>query len=160
MPLCLASLPSWGLEWLVSPLVHQLLALLGIAIGLGTLVPGWRQHRRSRVLFLALVGLGVMNYAAFAGEECCSVPADASPGDEVPACCQTRACTENEEAIESLQPSSQFNNSFASLGSWLWAHPTAFGAALLAWAHCLNGNCTRNCCQSKSEELVALEEIS
>jgi len=85
MPICLASLPSLGLSWLASPFVHQSLALVGIAIGLWTLVPGWRTHQRSSVLILALVGLSIMNYAAFAGDHCCSVTEDSA----LPQCCQS-----------------------------------------------------------------------
>lgn len=97
MPLCIASLPSWGLTWLAHPSVHQVLALMGIGIGLWTLLPGWRVHRRSSVLALATVGLAIMNFAAFAGHDCCAVNAVDST---TPSCCEKSCCPLPTESAE------------------------------------------------------------
>lgn len=72
MPLVIASLPAWGMGWLARPGFHQLLAVIGLAIGIWTLLPGWRQHRRHSVLALGFGGLMVMNFVAFQGGDCCS----------------------------------------------------------------------------------------
>jgi len=175
MPLCLASLPAWGLDWLVSPRVHQMLALCGVAIGLVTLVPGWHAHRKASVLLLALVGLMIMNFEAFAGEECCTTEefiVEVASEDAVPSCCQKpkrKSCCAASQSPPSdeLESTAESNpevsesrltvSSIFSVGEWFRSHPTAFGAALLAWAHCLNGRCRRRCCQSGCDESVDLE---
>ncbi len=160
MPLCLASLPAWGLEWLVSPLVHQSLALVGIGIGMATLIPGWRNHRRTSVLLIAFIGLGIMNYAAFAGGDCCSKPV-AGSGCGASSCCHSTGCPAP-TASTPEGPNSTASSIEATVGwlegsvTWYWSHPTALGALLLAWAHCLNGGCTRKCCQQRSEAPVQL----
>ena len=143
MPVCLASLPNWGLDWMASPYFHQVLAVLGVAIGIWALVPGWRRHRRHVVLLWAACGLLVMNYAAFAGDDCCATPA-ANSTAETKSCCQDSCCAVAKSEIEATQTESA---SFVPVWSWLWQHPTAFGALCLAWAHCLNGSCSRKCCQ-------------
>ena len=165
MPLCIASLPSWGLDWLVSPRVHQMLAVIGMAIGVATLVPGWREHRRSTVLLLAFVGLGIMNHAAFAGDNCCELPAGGASGEALPACCRESCCAkpESEEAATGETAFTTAGSLSAGLERpwhWLWAHPTAFGAALLACAHLLNGRCTRGCCRRGDDPVVTLESAT
>jgi len=175
MPLCLASLPAWGLDWLVSPRVHQLLALCAVGIGLVTLIPGWRAHRKASVLLLALTGLMIMNFDAFAGEECCTpgeIAVEVASEDSVPSCCQKpkrKSCcaASMPPPSDEMQSDAELNpevsesrltvSSILSVGEWFQSHPTAFGAALLAWAHCLNGRCRRRCCQSGSDESVDLE---
>lgn len=149
MPVLLASLPDSGLSCLSHPYVHQFLALLGVGLGLWTLIPGWRRHQRHPVLILAGVGLLVMNYAAFFGEDCCgNVAANSS---EVPACCQHGVCTlaETEATGTNAAPGPHRESAASAMvfASWLWQHPTACGAALLAWAHCLNGACRQRCCR-------------
>lgn len=142
MPLCISSLPGLGLGWLASSGFHQLLAIVGIAIGVATLLPGWRSHRRHRVLAFAIGGLTIMNVAAFSGENCCN-----------------DLCCENPHAETVNQPyetsDTIVGTQHAAVGSpglintvwqWLWLHPTAFGATLLAMAHFMNGSCTRTCC--------------
>lgn len=149
MPVLLASLPSSGGMWLSEPIVHQVLGLLGIGIGVWTLIPGWRGHRRHSVLLLAGIGLLVMNYAAFFGEDCCGDGASLSDG--FPACCHAGACpaTGVTGAADDGATNSgrEATASALLIASWLWHHPTACGAALLAWAHCLNGACRKHCCR-------------
>lgn len=180
-PVFLASLPSWGLSWLASPYLHQVLAIIGVAIGMATLVPGWRRHRKTSVLVWAAGGLLIMNYAAFAGGDCCAAPADGTnatasccaahaPQPKTDSCCTAHAAvakadsgcchTGCESTLVAGESESQANEaSMIPLFGWLWQHPTAFGAVCLAWAHCLNGGCSRRCCQteSKSEEAVELQ---
>ncbi|MFK7818679.1 MAG: MerC domain-containing protein [Planctomycetaceae bacterium] len=142
MPLCIASLPKLGMGWLASSGFHQLLAVVGIVIGVATLLPGWRLHRRHRVLAFAATGLTIMNVAAFGGENCCAE-----------SCCQES----HSEAVSTAYevPVTNVGTEHAAVASpglisnvweWLWAHPTAFGAALLAMAHFMNGSCSRSCC--------------
>lgn len=155
MPLLLASLPAWGLTWLVSPRLHQVLALLGIAIGLWALLPGWKAHRRSTVILLAGSGLLIMNYAAFFGTECCQVASNNNATSSLPECCQDSCCStsvseekKNEEVA--ITEKADVLAALLTFLNWLSSHPTAIGATLLAWAHCLNGLCGRACCQKKS----------
>ncbi|QDT56579.1 MerC mercury resistance protein [Caulifigura coniformis] len=157
MPFCLASLPNWGLSWLVSPRVHQVLALLGMGIGMATLVPGWRVHRRSGMLFLAFAGPAIMNYAAFAGCECCAAtPAGegqtATSGCALSCCAGSNAQANANQAPTAVEEAALLGGLFGTW-QWLWPHPTAFGATLLAWAHCLNGSCRRRCCAARTVEL-------
>ena len=155
MPLVLASLPAWGLSWLAGPQTHQVLALLGIAIGLWALLPGWRVHRRHAVLLLAGTGLLVMNYVAFFGDACCSAdPSQASANGSLAYCTESCCTVSLAENGNPPQTATQLNSSnvgaFISVWNWLLHHPTAFGAALLAWAHCLNGVCGRACCRKQT----------
>ncbi|WP_197999405.1 MerC domain-containing protein [Gimesia chilikensis] len=143
MPVCLASLPSWGLGWMASPYFHQILAVLGVAIGIWALVPGWKRHRRHIVLLWAAGGLLVMNYAAFAGDDCCAATASES-SKQTMSCCQDSCCAVSKQEDEVPQTESA---SMVPAWNWLWQHPTALGALCLAWAHCLNGSCSRKCCQ-------------
>jgi len=146
MPVCIASLPSWGLGWMASPYFHKVLAVLGVAIGIWALVPGWRRHRRHIVLLWAGCGLLVMNYAAFAGEDCCAATTSDSTAETM-SCCQDSCCavTKSEDSMDQADTAS-----LTSVWGWLWQHPTAFGALCLAWAHCLNGSCSRKCCQREN----------
>ena len=155
MPICLASLPAWGLSWLSSPYVHQVLALLGVGIGIATLVPGWKRHRRHTVLLWAAFGLVVMNYAAFAAESCCTVSTEGS-STEVPACCRDTACVAPNTKTQTVATK---EGSVLALWDWLCQHPTVLGAACLAWAHCLNGGCTRSCCESNIAQLPEAESV-
>ncbi|TWT35098.1 MerC mercury resistance protein [Thalassoglobus neptunius] len=150
----ISSLSSWGLDWLASLYFHQVLAIVGVTIGIWTLVPGWRLHRRHSVLMWAALGLVVMNYSAFAGGDCCAAVPESS-GDEASTACQSSCCQSTVD-VNLVDQSSL--GSFTTAFSWLWNHPTAFGAACLAWAHCLNGGCTRKCCQRESN-VVTTEEV-
>lgn len=136
MPLCLASLSSSGFGWLASPWVHQVLAILGVVIGLWALLPGWREHRRHYVVAIAAFGLSIMNYQAFAGDECCAEPV----AEEAPAC--GHSCCPPKSATPSPPPA-EVTASLAppAVLAWLGEHPTAFGAGLLFLAHLLNGRC-------------------
>jgi hypothetical protein len=142
MPLCIASLPRLGLGWLASSGFHQVLALAGVGIGMATLIPGWRLHGRHRVLVFAISGLGIMNFAAFSEEDCCAHGS----------CENTQAVSTNETyegaslTAGTKQASVAATELITSAWQWLWAHPTAFGATLLALAHFMNGSCTRTCC--------------
>ncbi len=145
MPVCIASLPSWGLSWLASPMVHRVLAVGGIMIGLVTLLPGWKTHHRHSVLVFAACGLLVMNYSAFFGDDCCTIPA-ATTADAA-GCCHDACCSKPETIPQPTQTSNLLEAN-RPLWGWLLQHPTVFGATCLAWAHCLNGRCSRRCCQS------------
>lgn len=152
MPVCLASLPSWGLSWLASPAVHQVLAVIGIMIGLFTLLPGWRVHDRHSVLVFAAIGLFVMNYSAFFGEACCTIPVTET---SAAGCCHDTCC--NPVAVPPVANTSRLSDANLPLWGWLFNHPTVLGATCLAWAHCLNGRCSRRCCQDDqpaSDEVV------
>ncbi|WP_197993224.1 MerC family mercury resistance protein [Gimesia aquarii] len=156
MPLLLASLPAWGLTWLVSPRLHQILALLGIGIGLWALLPSWRVHGRSTVILLAGSGLMIMNYAAFFGTECCQIHPNNQETNQLPECCQDSCCStsvsekyKNEEVV-AITEKADVLVALLTFLNWLSSHPTAIGATLLAWAHCLNGLCGRACCQKES----------
>ncbi|WP_166820370.1 MerC domain-containing protein [Thalassoroseus pseudoceratinae] len=152
MPVLLTSLPSWGLSSLASPWFHKSMALLGIAVGVLTLVPGWKQHRRTAVLLWAGCGLLVMNYSAFLGDECCQIP-ETSVASAAGACCHDACCaaTPVEESDDDMQMAS------VPYWGWLWQHPTVLGAACLAWAHRLNGGCVRKCCQSDCNSVTPLD---
>ncbi|MEW4487050.1 MerC domain-containing protein [Thalassoglobus sp. JC818] len=154
VPVFISSLSTWGLDWLASLYFHQVLAIVGVAIGIWTLVPGWRLHQRHSVLMWAALGLLVMNYSAFAGGDCCAAEAKTS-GQETVSACQDSCCHTPVEV--SLKDQSALG-SFSTAFSWLWQHPTAFGAACLAWAHCLNGGCTRKCCQREQKGNAPQEE--
>jgi len=152
MPVVISTLPSWGLSWLASPVTHQVLAVTGIAIGIGTLIPGWRIHRRSTVLILAGFGLWVMNYAAFNGSQCCANMAGKNTNDLLASCTESCNTTVPEQtSLPQQTRKSGFFTEVISVYGWFWTHPTAFGALLLAWAHCLNGVCQRPCCQRDTE---------
>ncbi len=143
-PICISSLPGWGLTWLSSPYVHQIAAVLGVVIGLWTLIPGWRRHGRHSVLALAGCGLLVMNVSAFAGGDCCQTPAAAGSSESVASCCSEKCCksasAQSSQVASAGLPAIPFWN-------WLWQHPTVLGATCLAWAHCLNGGCKKRCCK-------------
>ena len=145
MPVCLASLPSWGLSWLASPNVHKVLALVGVMIGMVTLVPGWRAHQRNSVLVFATVGLLIMNYSAFFGADCCTIPtADASAVSQD--CCHDTCCSTQAKVPQAVEKGDSQKSGLPVWG-WLFRHPTVLGATCLAWAHCLNGRCSSKCCQ-------------
>lgn len=158
MPLCIASLPKWGLTWLASSGLHQVLAILGVLIGVWTLVPGWRIHRRSRVMVSAVVGLSIMNYSAFFGENCCEISSDGSSLVACTDCEEGDACLEPTGAQADVTKSGDATNQavlaevvvspgmLRSFWNFLWHHPTVLGAALLGLAHFMNGSCTRGCC--------------
>lgn len=153
MPLCIAKLPEWGLTWLASSGLHQVLAVVGVLIGLWTLVPGWKIHRRSRVMVSAIAGLSIMNYTAFAGENCCEIPADGSPVVACESCDECDACEEATEPTTAVASLATANAAVApglveNIWQFLWNHPTVFGATLLGLAHFMNGSCTRGCCGS------------
>lgn len=165
MPVLLAKLPESGLEWLASPLVHQVLAVAGIAIGIVTLVPGWRLHGRLSVLILAFGGLFIMNHSAFLGENCCAAEQQQVGSNEqgsAGACC-TKACcavskpeTTQADAtpVELAAGPSQSANQFFA---WLMQHPTILGALLLGIAHLRNGQCCHCCKKAAAEELPVVE---
>ncbi|QDT35403.1 MerC domain-containing protein [Thalassoglobus polymorphus] len=172
MPVVISSLPAWGLTWLARPVFHQVLALAGIAIGVWTLVPGWKQHRRHAVLVFGVLGLVVMNYVAFWGDDCCGgeTHAGGAAGEScTQACCaigadsSVRLETQNREVASADGLTSTHAASGASQWAWLFQHPTAWGAALLAWAHCFNGACTKACCQRRkgpSAEVATCDDVN
>lgn len=138
MPVLLANLSSWDLGWLTAPAFHQVMAFLGVGIGIWSLVPGWKQHGRSHVLITAFVGLMIMNYAAFQSEDCCSQKCCASSGQQQ---------QKPQPGVSTASPLATLQQAW----SILWQHPTAVGATLLACAHLLNGGCTRACCKTQEE---------
>lgn len=147
MPVFIASLPSWGLSWLASPIFHQSLALVGISLGVYTLIPGWKIHRKASVLVWGGCGLLIMNYAAFFEESCCSIPVEKN--SQVNIACSDESCSLNHKIEDADLHYAQIHQSGFNFPYWNWLlkHPTIFGASLLAWAHCLNGGCTRKCCK-------------
>jgi hypothetical protein len=59
-PLVLGALPALRPGFLEGPSVHAALALVLLALGAAALVPGYRRHRRRRVLALAVAGYAVL----------------------------------------------------------------------------------------------------
>ena len=169
MPLCIASLPKWGMGWLASSGLHQVLAVFGILLGLWTLVPGWRIHGRPAVMVSAAIGLAIMNYSAFFGENCCELPTNATEAAANKTCEDCSECDqcEHDEGEpdgvagsndHSLVATATFSpNLGRRIWSFLWHHPTALGAALLGFAHLLNGSCTRGCCGKESDADTACD---
>ena len=152
MPVLLAFVPT--VQTLFANFnVHAWLAGIALFITFATFFPSFLQHRRCRVLALALIGLSVISLAAI-NDNCCQVPRDNC------AVCQTgQTCPQPEHtarmpfvdrtptsdlpdvgvrATQTLTPD-------LSLAS-LWRQwQTPFGGALLAIAHVLNARCRRLC---------------
>lgn len=156
-PIFLASLPGLGLDWLANPGFHRTTALIGLAIGLWTLIPGWRIHQRHSVLVVGFLGLSVMNVSAFQEDSCCAAETETTE-------CELQCCTTSgsqQPVLAATAPNDAASRDIVhetifAVVSWLWHHPTVFGATLLAWAHCFNGGCQRACCNTKEEAPMEL----
>jgi hypothetical protein len=73
MPLFIACLPVFGLEWLAADGFHRWLAVAAIIFGAMSFIPGYLRHRRAAVPFLGGLGLLVLCGAAAIGQEqCCT----------------------------------------------------------------------------------------
>lgn len=71
MPLVLAYLPVFGMGWLTDPKVHYALIAAGLTLGGLSFLPGYRSRRRAWIPVLAVLGLGIMAYAAVYQEGSC-----------------------------------------------------------------------------------------
>jgi hypothetical protein len=58
-------LPVIGLGFVNDPSVHQLLAIAVLFFCLTAIVPGYLRHRRTAILVLMVVGLGLVLFATF-----------------------------------------------------------------------------------------------
>jgi MerC mercury resistance protein len=86
MPLVIAYLPLFGLEWLAREVFHRWVAMAAIVCGAMSFVPSYLRHRRATIPLLGAVGLLVLCWAALAEQdqccqgECCAAPAPISSG--------------------------------------------------------------------------------
>jgi len=123
MPLVIAYLPHFGLNWLSSDGFHLWFAIAAVIFGSGSFLPSYLQHRRMVVPALGAIGLVVLSYSAVAGNDLCCAAA----------CCETSSPIRSESTVTS------------GLASFGW---TPIGGVLLMLAHGLNCRFACHCCRA------------
>ena len=120
------------------------MAIVCFGLAMAAFVPGWRNHRSLAPIAWGIVGLALLNYAAFGLEEgCCP-----SCQPEVVACAD--ADCESCQAAATIEPASN------KIAGFPIALITPLGGVLLVIGHVVNHskNCSCKCCAAPDHQIV------
>lgn len=165
MPFVIGFLPMLGLSFLADPAFHQWMVAICLAIALVSFVPGFRHHRRWEPSFVAVMGLSLIAFAAFAGEDnCCAHGEESNQGTEVAvAASGSKSHIASENGVQKCsldgcagcsKPSDTAAEAdFQTAGAmgFVWPWLTPLGGILLVSAHLRNRywicrcGCATNC---------------
>ena len=148
MPLVFAYLPALGLSWLADEGFHRVMAIVCFGLAMAAFLPGWRKHRSFAPIVWGVLGLALLNTAAFALEGgCCSSCTSAATS------CVDGDCAE-------CQIAATPETSREAIAGFPVALLTPLGGILLVIGHVVNHhkNCRCQCCTEAAADDPKFEQ--